>query len=268
MLYAESVMARKRIKVTRRMLLTWFILAGFILLLAPHNLTNKLQFAFARIFRLPLNAGRSISLAARTSKPLTDVVSRSEYVKLQNHLANVIQQRDQAYQKLKTLSGFYNKYPYENVKFVLADVVKNSNTELFISCGQDRSLAKGQFVLGDNSIIGTISDVWERTAQVILITSPKSKLAVRIGRLNVDTVMVGDGNGNCRIRLIPVRFKVKIGDEIFVRRAAGLLNAPMIVGRVSRCGRDDANPMLWNITVKPVCDMDKLNDVAVIVMNQ
>jgi cell shape-determining protein MreC len=41
----------------------------------------------------------------------------------------------------------------------------------------------------------------------------------------------------------------------------------MIIGVVSRCRRDEANPLLWDITVKPACDIQRLNDVTVIIMN-
>ena len=107
----------------------------------------------------------------------------------------------------------------ENAKFILAEVIKGSNTDLVINCGQDSSLSKGQFVLADNSIIGSISDVWAQTAQVRLLTSPKSKIAVRIGRLNIDAVMRGDGNGSATIRLIPVKYKVQVGDEVFALKS-------------------------------------------------
>jgi hypothetical protein len=42
----------------------------------------------------------------------------------------------------------------------------------------------------------------------------------------------------------------------------------MIIGKVAECKRDDENPSLWDITVEPACDIERLNDVAVIVMNQ
>ncbi|MHC4735435.1 MAG: hypothetical protein ACYTDW_13395, partial [Planctomycetota bacterium] len=51
---------------SRPMLFTWLMLTGLILLFAPQNLTNDLQFAFARIFRWPLTIGKNISLYART----------------------------------------------------------------------------------------------------------------------------------------------------------------------------------------------------------
>lgn len=261
-------MARTRTRVSQRILFTWCMLGGFILLLTPHTMTGKFQFAFARIFRTPLGVSRSISLAARISQPVKDVVSRREYNKLLNNLANVTEQRDQALRKVETLSGFHRKYAMVDTKFVLAEVIKISSIDIVINCGQDYSLSKGQFVMADNSIIGSISDVWAQTAQVRLITSPKSKIAVRIGRLNIDAVMKGDGKGNAKIRLIPIKHKVRAGDEVFALKTAGFLSTPMIIGRVSDCRSDDGNPLLWDITVKSVCDIDRLSDVAVIILNQ
>jgi len=263
----NTIMARKQIRVSRRMLFTWLMLAGFIFLFAPQNLTNKFQLAFAHIFGWPLSIGRNISLSARAQQSLTDLVSRREYNKLLNHLTNVIEQRDQAYQEIQKLSGFRRKRPLESAKFVLADVVKGSTTELTINCGENDGLAKGQFVLGDNSIIGTISDVWSRTAQIKLITHSTSQIAVKIAELNVDAIIQGDGSNSAKIRLLPIKHKVKIGDNVCARKTPGLLGAPMIIGKVAQCKMNEENPLLWDITVKPVYDIERLNDVAVIIMN-
>ena len=153
-------MARTRIKVSNKVLFTWCMLGGIILLFSPNNFTNKFQFGFARIFRTPLGVGRSITLSAKTLQPLKEVVSQKEYNKVLNELANVTEQRDQALQKVEAISGFQRKYAMENSKVVLAEIIKSSSTEIIINCGQDYNLSKGQFVLADNSIIGTICDVW------------------------------------------------------------------------------------------------------------
>jgi cell shape-determining protein MreC len=50
-------------------------------------------------------------------------------------------------------------------------------------------------------------------------------------------------------------------------KSPGLLNAPIIVGRVARCERNAESAVLWDVIVEPVCDMERLNDVVVIVMN-
>jgi len=265
-------MPRKQIRTSRRMLFTWFILAGFILLFTPQKLTNKFQFAFARIFSWPLSIGRNISLSARTQQPLTDVVSRREYNKLQNHLTNVMKDLLQKQRKIKKLSGLYDRlHGLEGAKLMVADVITASidgpQNELIINRGKNDGLAQGQFVLGDNSIVGTISDVASRTARVRLITDYTSKIAVKIAELNVDRLMQGNGNSSAKVQMLSIKHKIKTGDIVYASKKPGLLDTPMIIGTVAQCKRDDENPSLWDITVKPACDIETLSDVAVVVMN-
>jgi len=248
------------------MLFTWFTLAGFIFLFSPSNLTNKFQFAFHRIFRWPLSIGRNISLSAGTRQPLGDVVSRDEYKRLLNHLANVIQQRNDAHQTVQKLSKMRNIPGWERMGFVPADVITVSidemRSELIINRGQDDDLVKGQFVLADNSVIGTISDVDARTARVKLFTDPTSNTAVRIG--NTDSLMQGSGNNLAKISM--VKNKIEVGSEIMAGKNPGFLDTPMIIGKVARCELN-AEPLLWDITVEPVCNIQKAENVVVIVMN-
>jgi rod shape-determining protein MreC len=245
------------------------MLAGLISLFAPQSLTSKFQFAFARIFSWPLSIGRNISLSARTQQPLTDVISRRKYNKLQNYLANVTQELLQERQKLEKLSGLHNRFVWEGVDFVLADIITAfidaSHSELIINRGQIDGLAKGQFILGDNSIIGTISDVSSRIARVKLITDPTSNIVVKIEELNLGRVMQGSGNNSAKLRM--VKYKVRSGDNVYADKKPGFLDAPMIVGKVGDCKRNDEIPLLWDITVKPTCDIETLDSVAVIIMN-
>jgi len=263
-------MEKKQIKVSNRMLFTWFILAGFIFLFAPQNLTNKFQFAFARIFHWPLSIGRSIALSAHTQQSPTDIVSRNRYNKLRNQLANATQWLHQERQKVEKLSGLRSRSVWKGVNFVLADVITfldRPNNKLIINRGENDGLAKGQFVLGDYGIIGTISDVDPRIAQVRLVTNPGSKIAVRIAELNVGAIMQGSGNNAAKVQLLSRKHKIKIGDVVCARKKPGFLDIPMIVGTVVQCEEDNENPLLWDITVKPACDIEKLNSVAVVVMN-
>ncbi|MHC4189496.1 MAG: rod shape-determining protein MreC [Planctomycetota bacterium] len=267
---------KKRITVLRQMLFTWFMLAGFIFLFAPKNLTNEFQFAFVRIFRWPLSIGRNISLsvsrltAAAHHSP-TDVVSRRKYNKLHNHLANVTEWLHQERKKVEKLSGLQDRPVWKGVNFVLADVITTSidksRSELIINRGQKDGLAKDQFVLVDNSIIGTISDAASRTARVKLITDPASRIAVKIAKLNMDRIMQGNGNNSANVRLVSTKYKISIGDIVYAQKKPGFLSTPVIAGIVAQCKSNDENPLLWDITVEPTCDIKKLTDVAVIVMN-
>ncbi len=248
------------------MLFTWFLLGGFIFLFAPDRLTNRFQLTFARLFSWPLSIGRGISLATRT-RIITDVVPRREYTQLQSHLANVTQQRDQEHERVEQLSGLRLRADWQRMKFILADIITVSDgtaSVLTVNRGQEDGLAKDQFVLADNSIIARVSAVSSGTAQVRLFTDPASKIAVKIAGLNVKRVMQGTGNDTGRILNLQMEHKVKKGDEILAQKEPGFLDVPMIIGRVTQCKRDEQNPMVWDITVEPVCNIRELTTVAVI----
>jgi len=256
---------------SRPMLFTWCMLAGLILLFAPQNFTNDLQFAFARLFRWPLTIGKNISLYTRARQPTTDTKFERE-PQYRNYIANLEQELREKQRILEKLTKLRSRfYALENAGLIMADIMKytlnGTQNELTINRGRDDGLAKGQFVLGDNSIIGTITDVSPRTSNVRLFTDPASKIAVRIGNLNVDSLMQGRGNDGAKVLLLPAKYKVSAGDKVMARKTPGFLDAPMIIGTVTSCKRDDQRPIIWDITVKPVCDIEKLKSVTVIIMN-
>ena len=272
-------MATNATKVSGRMLFTWFMLVGLIFFFAPQKLTNKFQFGFIHIFRRPLSIGRNISLSASRliaseqsrRAGTADIVSRERYNRLHNHLANVTEWLKQERQKVQRLSGLRDRPVWKGVDFVLADVIaasiNSSRSELVISRGQKDGLTKDQFVLANESIIGTISRVDTRTAQVRLITDPASKIAVKIAKLNMDRIMQGGGNSSAKVQLVSTRYEIKVGNIVYAQKKPGFLSTPVIVGTVAECKRNEENPLVWDITVKPACDLESLSDVAVVVMN-
>ncbi|MBW8038908.1 MAG: rod shape-determining protein MreC [Planctomycetes bacterium] len=254
--------------ISRPMLFTWFMLSGFILLFSPKNLTNDLQFAFARLFRWPLTIGKNISLYARTKQPAPGTTFSKE----SNYIANLEEQLRQKHLEVIELSRLQTRFhALENAGLLMAIVyrfsINGARCELTISRGKNDGLAKGYYVLGDNSIIGTVSDVSPTTARVKLFTDPASKIAVRIGNLNIDRLMEGAGKDLAKIEHLSIKHKINVGDEVFARKKPGFIDASMIIGVVARCERDDRNPLVWDITVKPVCDIERLNTITVIIMN-
>jgi cell shape-determining protein MreC len=275
-------MARKHTTVSRRMLFTWLMLGGFILLLAPQNLTGKLQLGFVRVFRWPLSIGGGFALTANTQQTLEDAVPRREYDKLQNHCDNLEETLRAQREKFQKLYGLHNTYVWEGADLMVADVITanidRARSELAVKYGKDTGMAKGQYVLGDNSIIGTISDFSSGTAHVKLFTDPTSKMPARIR--DVERVMRGSGDNSARILQIHKDHKVEVGDRVFAsnRRMVGdkalasnsqvrFLDTSMIVGTVAQIRTSRESPLLLDIIVKPACDIEKLENVAIIIMN-
>ena len=241
------------------------------MLFTPQSLTNKLQFTFARAFWLPLSLGRGVLLSTRTEKPLGSMVSRCEYDRLQNYLVTMEEELIQKHLRVEELSGLRERlYALEGAGLMVADIIWKSfsrlHSELMINRGEKDGLAEGQFVLGDNSIIGTVCYVDAQMAKVKLVTDPSSKIAVNIA--GTSRLMQGIGNNTARIlELLRKKHEVKVGDIVTTAKKPGVLDVPIVTGTVQRCQSDDENPLLWDITVRPACNIEQLDTVAVIIMN-
>ncbi|MFH1717479.1 MAG: rod shape-determining protein MreC, partial [Planctomycetota bacterium] len=180
-------MMKRQTRASDRVLFISLLLAGSIFYFAPQRLTNKLQFAFVRVFCWPLTVGGDISLAASgliasAQGSPEQVVSRERYDKLHNHLANVTEWLRQERQNVEKLSGLRDRPVWKGVNFVLADVITASvdglHGELIVNRGAGDGLGAGQFVMANDSIVGVVAEVGTRTARIRLITDPSSKIAV------------------------------------------------------------------------------------------
>jgi len=277
-------MARRNNAVSDRLLFAWCMLTGLILLFTPQHWSSRLQFAFAGVFRQPLILARAISLSMAARPTSSYVVTLSRYKLLRNELANVKQQLASEREKVDKLSGLRGRSVWKGADLVLADVISasvaDSHCRLLVNRGANDGLSPGQFVLGDQSIIGTISDVEPRTARIRLITDPESKIPVRIAAhadspsSDADSsqeqavgIMQGRGGGSARIPLLPATCNVAEGCVVYARKMPGLLDTPTITAAVTHCRRDGENPLVWDITVEPACDLQQLQQVTVIVMN-
>jgi rod shape-determining protein MreC len=268
-------MAMRNNRVPDRVLFISLFLTGLIFLFAPQKVTSKFQFAYVRIFCWPLSIGRDISLSAygfmASAEGSEDVVSRVRYNKLHNRLANVTEWLKQERQKVEALSGLRNRTVWQGVKFVLADIITSTidglHSELIINRGKEDGLAVGQYVLANESVIGTICKADGRTARVRLITDPASQIAVKIEGLNKDRILQGTGNNSAEVKLLPMKYRVEVDEVVYAQKKPGFLSTPIIVGTVAQCESNKDNPLLWDIAVKPACDIENLTEVSVIVMN-
>jgi cell shape-determining protein MreC len=251
-------------------------LAGLIVLFAPQSLTSKFQFAFVRVFGWPLRLGTAAAMSvsglmgSAQGSP-SEVVSRQKYDTLHNRLANVTEWLRQEREKVERLSRLRARPVWKGVSFVLGDVVvistDGAHRELAINRGQEDGLSLGQFVLSDESVIGTICAVDARTARVRLVTDTESKMAVKIEGSNTDRIMQGDGKRCAKVLLVPTTQKVQTGALVYAQKKPAFLGTPVIIGTITERAANKENPLLWDITVTPSCDIEHLTDVSVVVMN-
>jgi hypothetical protein len=264
-------MAYRRPDTTRRMIFIWGLLGGLICLFTPPSWTGKLQLAYSYVFSWPLEAGHRLSRATgglpslhATNTPGNEGWM-NEKQSLENHIANLDAQLREAHRQIDQLARLRVKPQWEQVPLLPADTIPGHTPEiLFINRGSKDDVAVGQYVLGDMSIIGTVSDVFARRAKVRLITDPASKIPVTIGEAGVPGVMEGRPGGVAKIPLVPAMQTVRRGDKVLAKKTPGLLDVPIVAGTVTQCRPDPENPLLLDITVQPACDVTTLETVAVI----
>lgn len=252
-------MANRHVKVSQRMVFTWFTLCGFIILFAPENFTNTFQFTFAQLFHVPLRIGRSTQLAH--TGPRTE----NSY---ENYIANLEKYLSYYRKQVEKISKMRQRFPLKNFGLLPAAVTNVPDkpaSNFYINCGTDDGVIAGQFVLADNGIIGTVQNVFSHTAMVRLITDPQSKIAVQIGDLPGRRMITGNGSDQAFIDMVPVKCKVKPNDKVFVARKVKFLDDPVICGIVTTVTRNMKSPLIWDITVEPVCKIDQLESVHVLV---
>ncbi|MHC4758312.1 MAG: rod shape-determining protein MreC [Planctomycetota bacterium] len=265
-------MRLKRKKKPDLILLMLFGLTGLIILCLPQSMTSKLQFAFVRFFRAPLNFCNKITYPKPKNENTTNILNPYRYVRLRNHLANNIQLLHEQRQQLTHLNEVSNRYAWNGANFVLADIITFSidyqRADVIINRGKNDGLASEQYVLGDYCVIGTIARLDDRTAYVRLVTDPASKLPVTIGQSDISALLEGIGNNQARIKLLPTEYNIKAGDIIYARKTPGFLDASIIVGSITECFRSQANPLVWDIKAIPACDVKTLENVTVVVMKE
>ena len=245
---------------------------GFILLLIPQDITSKLNFAFIDIFGFFLNIGSS---AAYQQNPQTDPlfsVSRQEYNKLQAAYENLQEKVSEQEKQIEQLSRVRMTEPDPAAGLVLAKIVNRRQNEFIINRGSADGLVKGQYVLGDNAVIGCIEQASADISSVKLITSSVCKLHVKISAPDVNSyfngTIQGDDKNRAKILNVPKKYKIKDGYYVYAAPKTGFLLSPRIIGKISRCVGDETKPLLWDITVKPAYEFDDITDVAVIVIKQ
>ena len=263
-------MARKRTKVSKATLLTCLVLIGVILLLLPQDTTNKLNFAFIRLFGFCLNIG-----ATSPGYSAADIHSGSQFVDRQTHnklwiaYANLQVDFFQEHEQLEKLAGLRIALPSPGTNLVPGQVTSRKEHEIFINRGSSDGLAKGQYVLGYNSIIGVVAEVSSNLASVRLITSPASEIPVRVAldedNIYIHPIMTGAGTNRARMK-VKQTFKVKQDYRVYAAQKTGFLDTPRIIGKISKCVIDENNPVMWDITVEPAYDLNNITDVTVIVI--
>lgn len=138
--------------------------------------------------------------------------------------------------------------------------------------GHDAQLAPGQLVLSGACVWGQVVEVGRHVSTVRTVTEPGYRDVVQLadpqaaGRLAAHAprgLLEGTGGRLARIRAIAVTEPVAEGDLVFSARLRGVVNEPLLYGRVVRVERPAEAPC-WEIWMEPAVPGPGPNEVLVL----
>ena len=166
-------------------------------------------------------------------------------------------------QMLRDLLGFVQRFPN---KLISCEVIGRDSTGWWQTVRLDKGaaagVAEGRAVLTTEGLIGRTTAVSDRTADVLLLSDPSCKVAVRLKRSGEFGVAEGQGAvpgqpPAVRADYLPKTADVQQGDEVVTSGLGGLFPKGLPVGRVAEVALD-ASGLYQTALIELAADLGKL----------
>lgn len=273
-------MARKQIHIPRGSLFTGLLILALILQILPQDLTNHVNLVYSGFFAPILNVGFNRTSLNFYHPDDTESVPVGEYNRMRTALEAALENERARLMELKRRfdalarikHGLPEPGPITREAQVQTRIINGTRRELILNRGEKDYVQKGQYVLGEHCVIGTVAETTRQTSRVRLVTDAGHRIEIAIWRKgNTEYIpgqLVGTGEDLCKIPLISREYDVRENDVVYAAARPGFLETPTVIGYITAVGPDENNPLLLDITVKPLFDPANLSLVAIILMDE
>ncbi len=167
-------------------------------------------------------------------------------------------------ESLQKLLGFVeaHNYTYEAAEVIAFDS-SNIRGMVTINKGSENGLKPGMAVISDGFLVGQISEVFERTAKVQLVTDPTSAIPVTLQSSTTSGIAKGEIGFGLSMEKIPQGEKIGEGDIVITSGLGGEMPKGLILGQVEQVERLE-NSLFMDALVRPSADTANLFRVLVI----
>ncbi len=239
----------------------------------PENIIGKAITPIQRIFfkggQLVDDSFRSLFRFRSISKE--NVELKKEVEELTKQVVD-LQLQENELQELKSLQEALN-YAKENNKenYITASVVGQDMGNWFnmfvINVGKRQGVVKDSTIMNGKGLVGKVYEVGDNWSKVVSIIDNKSSVSFEVLRNNQYVgVIRGSVNSNLTGYLIDPEAEVLTGDKLIT---SGLSVYPkgILIGEIKEIIKKEEE-LLINITVEPVVNFKKLDNVFVIIPSE
>lgn len=233
---------------------------------AARDLLSPLQ-SVAVSFSNRLAAARDV-LAARGGLPDELSRLRDESVLLRHQLL-MFEALQQENMLLRHKLGFKQRTERLPVAAeVLARDISGWWQMIRVDHGGGLAVQPEQAVISSGGLVGKVVDTSRRTAEILLITDPASRVGVRIGEQPVFGILSGQGlslRGHpvCRLELINKDVRLRQGDAVYTSGLGGVFPPGLRVGHLEDITLDE-NGLHQSATVIPAANITDLRVVFIL----
>ena len=166
-----------------------------------------------------------------------------------------------------------------NVRELIVDAGKTSRLKpsdllvdgsgILLDQGQQQGIDAGQRVVNGMAVVGRITETSQWVALVQPVSHEEFSAAIQLVKnslqgaaFGAEGLLVGIGNGRCRVSGIPYTESVSVGDDVFSADINGISGPRLYYGKVVRAEFSAGGE--WDVHVEPAVDHRKLDQVAVV----
>ncbi|MBV9669541.1 MAG: rod shape-determining protein MreC, partial [Acidobacteriales bacterium] len=168
-------------------------------------------------------------------------------------------------QQLERLFGFKEQYV---TKTLAAQVIYSSGTDashiLYIDKGKHDGLVPELPVITPDGIVGKVREVYENSAQVLLLNDQQSGVGVMLEKTRRQGIMKGSVSGQLEIHYIMSDEKVDPGEKVYTSGGDRIFPKGLEVGEVTKVLPDKERDGFQLIRVKPNANLFRLEEVLVV----
>jgi rod shape-determining protein MreC len=124
-------------------------------------------------------------------------------------------------------------------------------------------LSRNRAVISTKGLVGRIVELGKRSAKVLLITDPNSKVGVMIQRNRQGGILVGTPDGKCRMIYIALDSDVAAGDRVLTAGLGSIFPKDVLVGEVVSVDKEPGRLYKYAV-IKTAEDLSRMEEVLCI----
>ena len=246
------------------------IVVSFLLFLVANSktITNTLRINLSDSTSAPLGFFHNIVSSVKSIIPFASLGEENrilrERLNLLNRRLNELKSVYDENERLKSFIGFKKTIAYFTVPAqVIGRDPTNWSNSIIINKGANDGVRQNRAVLSTKGLVGRVLEVGRRSAKILLISDPNSKVGVVIQKNRQGGILIGRPDGKCKMIYISLDSDVALGDKVITAGFGEIFPKDILVGEVVRVGKEPGRLYKYAI-VRPVEDLSRLEEVLCI----